>query len=240
METNGAQAFRAAQLTFYPVPQHSLTSLTANLSTQLFNSTFSSTESPFSYIIPYGQSQECNIFGPICQTGSITVGVNLTHATTSSVLPCSSYLKAQSQYILPETDNYMSLNYAPGPWLDYFGHSPECRSYARANWDGQYTFPECGNSSTVFQGYGNSGLPSQIPPGVQRYFSPEYTGFCCGNCSLDLSELRLYYFPDSTVTDCHSNKSFNNISVSSPGNLVKRVQSLAGDGSIAVVDGHTL
>lgn len=237
METNGTQAFRPAQLTFNPVPQPSLMSLTANLSTQLFNSTSLSTELPFSYIIPYGQSQECNIFGPICQTGSITVGVNLTHAITSSALPCSSYLKAQSQYILPETDNYMSEN-QPEPWLEYFGRSPECRSYAQANWDGQYTFAECG--STVFQGYGNSGFPSQIPPGVLRYYSPEYTGLCCGNCSLDLSEFRLYYFPDSTVTDCHSNISLNNISVSSPEKLVKRVQSLAGDGSIAVVSGHTL
>ena len=130
-------------------------------------------------------------------------------------------------------------------WGNNFGHSPECRSYVEAYKRGQYTFPEGGVSSTVFQPDLNSEVsllyPSQIPPGLIRDFSPKYqTGFCCGNCSLDLSEVRLYYFPDSSTTDCRYNTSFNSTSISSAGNLGKRVQSLVGDGSIAVVDGNTL
>ena len=201
-----------------------------------------------SYIIPYGRSQECDIYGPICQTGSITVGVNLTYTTTTSVLPCSSYLTAQSQYLQPSglvDDDYYEnafLDGKPDYWGISFGQSPECKSYVRAYGRGYYTFPECGISSTVFQTDQVSVYPSQIPPGLIRRFSPTYSkGFCCGNCSLNLPEVRLYYFPDSSITDCHYNTSFNyNSSLFSPGSIAKRIQSLVGDGSTAVVDGHTL
>ena len=62
---------------------------------------FPNTTAPnFPYIIPFGQTQECDIFGLACQTGSITVGMDLTTATITTVLPCSSYLTAQSSYLV--------------------------------------------------------------------------------------------------------------------------------------------
>ena len=194
------------------------------------------------YIIPYGRSQECDIYGPICQTGSITVEVNLTTATTTSVLPCSSYLSVQSQYLKPPISMEPFFHDNPGEasWGINFGHSPECRSYAEAYRRGQYTFPDCGISSTAFQADQTSLYPSQIPPGLIQQFSDLSVGFCCGNCSLDLPEVRLYYFPDSSVTDCGYNQSFNTTSISSAENLPKRVQSLVGDGNVAIVSGHTL
>ena len=232
----------------HPVPQPSVTNSSANLSIQPFNSTSSSTVPPFSYIIPHGLSQECDIYGPICQTGSITVGVNLTYATTTSVLPCSSYLKAQSQYLQPpdNSDYDIILDWwdAPDDWAASFGRSPECKSYAEAFSRQQLTLSGCSTSSVIplpdQAPEEDLSYPWQIPPGVIRRFSPEYTGYCCGNCSLDLTEVRLYYFPDSTITDCHNNTSFNHSSVSSSRNLVKREHSVIGDGSIAVVSGHTL
>ena len=61
---------------------------------------FPNTTAPyFPYNIPYNQTQECDIYGLACQTESITVGVNLTTTTTSTVLPCSLYLTAQSKYL---------------------------------------------------------------------------------------------------------------------------------------------
>ena len=208
----------------------------------MFPNTSSTSISNFSYIIPYGKIQDCNIFGPLCQTGSITVGVDLTTATPTTVVPCSSYLSAQSAHLVYEKspdgfqeDEFWANDGYDGPpdlsnWIVSFGQSPECRSYAEAG-PGQSTFSDCGASNTVFQTPGdwNSSYSSQIPPSVWRYFSPTYWGSCCGNCSLDIPEVRLYYFPDKT-TNCHHNQS----------SLEKRMHSLIANGSTAVVGGNTL
>lgn len=164
MELSTAQACRAIQLTLYPVGQPSITTLTANPSVQLFSNASSSTTSPdsyiysepyFPYIIPYGRSQDCDIYEPNCQTASITVGVNLTITTIDIVLPCSSYLSARSASLQPSDGDhpYGAEIYAGTPdyWGISFVHSPECRSYAKAYSRGFYIFPECGINSTVFQ-----------------------------------------------------------------------------------------
>jgi len=219
--------------------------LTSQNSTQSFPNSSSSTATEFSYIIPYGQSQECDIYGPLCQTGSITVAINLTTATTATVLPCSSYLTAQSAYLHsafsgpydPHSDDeIIFLNWA-WDWQRNFGQSPESRSYAQAYSKSQYTFTSCGSSNTVISLDPGSICPSQIPAGFVQHFSVGYIDTCCGNCSLDISELRLYYFPDRTVVDCHYNQTTNQTSTSSAASLAKRMQSLVGDGSIAVVSG---
>ena len=179
--------------------------------------------------------------------------MNLTTATTTTVLPCSSYLSAQAAHLEYENDPL-----DPGPvefwangggydappdisnWLLSFGQSPECRSYAEAG-PGVSTFSNCGASNTVSQTAGglSSSYNSQIPPAVWRYFSPEYQGSCCGNCSLDIPEVRLYYFPDKT-TDCHYNQSSNVASSLPARNLEKRIHSLVANGSTAVIGGNTL
>ena len=223
----------------------------ANASGPLFSNTSSTSYSSFSYIIPYGQTQDCDIYGPTCQTGSITVAVNLTTATTTTVLPCSSYLSAQSTYL----GNASGYQYAEDGWWHNdvdsvddpilaswninFGQSPECRSFAEA-WDlGQYTYSNCGSSNTVTQTVDDWLLP-QVPPGVPRYFDPEYQGTCCGNCSLDVPAVRLYYFPDKASIDCYNNQTFNGTSALTARGLEKRVHSLIANGSTAIINGHTL
>ena len=235
-----------------PVKQPSATTSIANASGQLFPNTSSSNPSDWQYIIPFNQTQDCDIFGPLCQTGSITVGLNLTTTTTSTVLPCSSYLSAQSAYLQyqenpddPQDDFWskdFDIDTQLGKWVVSFGQSPECRSYAEAMSKGQYTFSECGSSNTVIQTAGGLDFdyPSQIPPSVARYFYPDGLGqgTCCGNCSLDIPEVRLYYFPDQTAV-CN-NRTTNTTSAFPARSIEKRIHSLIPNGSTAIVSGHTL
>ena len=232
------------------VKKPSTTALIANASDQVHPNT--SSKSVFSYIIPFGHKQDCNIYGPICQTGTITVGVNLTTATTTTILPCSSYLRAQKAYL--EYKNYPDLladdylwqdhqRYIDDPvlvdWDTNFGQSPECRSYAEARAQGKYTFSGCGSSNTVIQA--SEVVPSQIPPGLVRYGDPGSTaGTCCGDCSLDVQEVRLYYFPDKMTVDCQQNRTSNFTSTQPARSLWKPGNSLVVDGSTAVISGHTL
>ena len=246
-------------------PTPPLTASIAQASGQLFPNTSLTNVSSFSYIIPYGQTQDCNIYGPICQTGSITVGVNLTTATTSTVLPCSSYLSAQSGYLRNETKDLFANNpntdwgnedtawlsdleyYIFGypelvDWNKKFGQSPECRSYAKAMRQGQYTLSDCGSRNTVIQTV--EGLtydyPPQLPPGIVRDDGPYETVSCCGNCSLAIPEVRVYYFPDQTASSCQTNQTSNINSTLSSHDLRKRVHSLVADGNTAIVSGYTL
>lgn len=235
--------------------------MSANASSQLFPNTSSTSISNFSYIIPYGQKQDCDIYGSPCQTGSITVGVNLTTATTTTVLPCSSYLSAQWTYIWNQTYSSVPTQEYPNtgskgqgwqngdgdPWGTNYGQSPQCRSYAEARGRGQSTFSDCAISNTSIQ---NNGGPPPIDllqnyPGLARFFitddmGDDGDGTCCGNCSVDVPEVRLYYFPDKSTIDCHNNQTFNLTSTLSARNLEKRAHSLIASGSTAVVSGHTL
>ena len=215
------------------------------------SSYFASQASKFSYSIPYGQTQECDIYGPLCQTGSITVTVNLTNATTATVLPCSSYLTLQSYYLKATVgEGYGEFpRWTSDPWYTIFGRSPQCTSLAQAYSRGQITLSNCGDRETVIKtdlwsDRHNEPDPADIsslqqPPGVLREFSMNYLGTCCGNCTVDISEGRLYYFPDSTRTDCSSNATFNSTFLSAR-NPEKGVESIITNANIAVVSGNTL
>ena len=148
-------------------------SITANLPSLATNASFSAV--PFSYVIPFGQSQECDIFGLICQTGLITVGVSLACSTTTTTLPCSSYLTAQAAHLLSakvESGGHITLEDAR-EWLTAFGRSPECRSYAKIQRNEEnYTFPVCGSRNTIVHASDPFSLPAQIPPGVFDRFRP--------------------------------------------------------------------
>ena len=201
------------------------------------------------FIIPYDNNQECNIYGPVCQTGFITVAVNLTTTTTNTVLPCSSYLSTQSDYLMGSIDGSdpEKVDDLPNDWLVSFGHSPECRSYAREYKSGRYAISGCGDQNTVIvqnPGYLDDEIgdayPAQIPPGVVRYVDPVNLGLCCGNCSVNISEVRLYYFPDRGTPNCYNNQMYNSSSILSSIALAKRVRSIIGDSSVAVLSGHTL
>ena len=267
--TMSAQVINAARL----ILRHPVTVSILNISSQLFPNPSSSNFSDFPYIVPYGQTQDCNIYGPACQTGSITVGVNLTTTTTNTVLPCSSYLSAQFAHLKHEQHGGFPLIYPEAndsseltqdlendgwegdddllprlrDWNINFGQSPECRSYAEAMSSGKYTFSECGSSITVISA--SPGVtwdyPSEIPPGLVRLFDATFPETCCGNCSLSIPAVRLYYFPNQSTIDCHNNQTSeyqrpNLTSVVSAGHLEKRVHSLIANGSTAVVSGHTL
>ena len=219
-------------------------STVANITLAVSTNTSTFEASRFPFIIPYDQTQACDIYGTLGQTGSITVGVNLTSRTSTTVLPCSSYLTAQSSFLeaaaaLDGSNGFQ--NVLPDEWQANFGRSPECKSYAQAFDRGQWTRSYYGSSQTSIYSIASDGLyPVQIPPGVNQFDSPDQYFTCCGNCSVKISEVKLYYFPDDTTTKCHSNQTSNSTSVLSTGNRWKRMQSLVGDGSVAVVDGHTL
>ena len=137
-------------------------------------------------------------------------------------------------------------NYGNGPgdpWGTNFGQSPQCRSYAEAMGRGQSTFSDCAISNTTIQTDG--GLPAiyllHNMPGLIRYFDIGDTdGRCCGNCSLDVAEVRLYYFPDKSIVNCHNNQTSNFTSSLPARSLEKRVHPLVASGSTVVVSGHTL
>ncbi len=217
----------------------------------LTSSYFVSQASKFSYTIPYGQPQECDIYGPLCQTGSITVTVNLTNVTTATVLPCSSYLTLQSYYLKAPVagalyEGASLARYYADHWYTSFGRSPQCTSLAQAYSRGQITLSNCGNKDTVIKidllsYFVDPGEISSLqqPPGLLRRFDMNYLGTCCGDCILDISEGRLYYFPDDTSTDCSSDEAYNS-TVLSAGNLEKRAESIIANAKFAVVSGNTL
>lgn len=212
---------------------------TTNISSLTTNASFSA--GPFPYIIPYNQSQQCDIFGPICQTGLITVGVSLASSTTITTLPCSSYLTAQAAHLLSgrvESGGHITQKDAR-EWLTAFGRSPQCKSFAGVHRnEGQYTLSDCGSSNTIIQASEGFSLPTQIPPGVFDRFRPlDYA--CCGNCTLIIPEVRLFYFPDEVASQCENQPS-NSSAIVSARAINKRVQSLNNTGSVAILSGHTL
>ena len=182
------------------------------------------TTPPFKYYLPYDTKQACNIFGPTCQTGPATVNSSVYGCkSTSTILPCSSYLAAQSTYL-------GSFNPGDKLWLDWrriFGRSPECQSYASVFTNhGTYSFSDCPAGSPV-QTAANI-LPNEIPPGMfgqdfMRGDGNENGGkwkdkeviyqqigmvneqMCCGNCTVKVPEVEVFYFPDPKANEhCES------------------------------------
>lgn len=191
-------------------------------------------------------TEVCNLWGPLRQTGSIEVELNLATKTTTTTVPCSYYLSAQANSAMPPGYILASHDYQAS-----FGHSPECSAYAqvlRANKlpdkeqvrSSISAFSNCGNDA-----FDHSRSPHQyIPPGVSNYHvgggARDY--YCCGDCTLDIMEIRLLYFPDATSIAC-SQRLTNTTYKDEPSSskvLSKRVASLMTNGSIFVSDGYTL
>lgn len=167
--------------------------------------------------------------------------MSLAGSTTTTTLPCSSYLTAQAAHLLSakvESGGHITLEDAR-EWLTAFGRSPECRSYAQIQRnEEQYTFSVCGSRNTIIQASEQFSLPTQLPRGVFDRFRPlDYA--CCGNCTLMIPEVRLLYFPNEAAPQCEG-RSSNSSAIVSASAINKRVQSLNHTGSIAVLDGHTL
>ena len=211
---------------------------------------------------------DCNIWGPLCQTGLIVVGVNLSSRIETTTVSCSEYLSAQAECALP---GYLAgredyFDYMP-PKNDYqmsFGRSPECKYYAqhfvKNNYPGYFpdskqpaggdynpiitpsgslTFSNCGSDQTQDSRY-------YTPPGVSNSVvgmgGPGYDYYCCGDCSLNIDEIRLLYFPGPKTSNCsinHSLTSSSSIVHATSNKLDRRGASLLTNGSIFVSDGHT-
>lgn len=200
--------------------------------------------SNFSFYIPFNQTQPCDIYGPICQTGSITVGVSLAATrTTSSTLACSAYLAAQSTYLSNfENPGQPGANFPfwPPDWTKGFGRSPECRSYAHAyQHKDQLTLSGCPNDAVV-SAYQTGKLPSQLPPGVLRRRGFDWWQ-CCGNCSLNVPQVRLFYFPDPDAASyCAGRKNASTSAGNATHPITKRAQSSVPGATTIVTMGQTL
>ena len=85
---------------------------------------------------------------------------------------------------------------------------------------------------------GGFSMPSQVPPAVLDRFRPlDYA--CCGNCTLIVPEVKLFYFPDSDAPQCGDQSSNISALLSAKAHR-KRVQPLNSTMITAVVSGHTL
>ena len=192
--------------------------------------------SSFSFLIPYNQTQTCDIYGPLCQTGSITVPVSRGAETTTTTLPCSSYLTAQSSYISgfqdPDEPGAIFARW-PVDWQNGFGRSPECKSYAQAYKNsGQYTLSGCPASDAPIPAQEAGYLPSQLPAAIFRQRIDQIYE-CCGDCSLLVQQVRLYYFPENNASYCSS----LNTTVAKANTTMAAIDNIP---SIAVTNGHTL
>ena len=134
----------------------------------------------------------------------------------------------------------------PSDWNLNFGRSPECRAYARQEEQGgQWNFEGCPAGENVepvrtppvtsinfnqqpawgstcdrqFSAW--SLLPSQLPPGIIQY-KPDYNcQTCCGNCTIDVPEFRLYYFEDENADEYCASKGRPVLGANSTANATK-------------------
>lgn len=185
----------------------------------------------WSFIIPKENTQKCNIFGPLCQTGSITVGVGSINATATTTLPCSDYLTLQSKYLNEYNHEYCQHNPVNDrDWMQKFGRGPECATYADyVSRRAPFTFSNCGEKNHVAT-LGCDGGGGLLPPGVQGHYQMFFTYYCCGGCIVDIPEFRLHYFLDENVeTSCVANRTIgwnNTMTASAISSKRKRADSL--------------
>ncbi|MCJ1261022.1 hypothetical protein MMC22_000886, partial [Lobaria immixta] len=138
---------------------------------------------------------ECNLWGPLCQTGTVVVDVDMKSTTAKTIISCSDYLSAQARSLYPG-----HLGSPDSPYLRSFYSSPECTSYA--NWFADNNRPALSYSN----------CPSNLPKPLEDYLPfdyrfPSYPGqYCCGPCAVMIDEIRVLYFADQSLVLC-SNKS---------------------------------
>lgn len=194
----------------------------------------------------------CNLWGLLCQTGLVEVGVNLTSTVTTTTVPCSYYLSAQSKSAMYQ-QWAASMEYVRS-----FGHSPECTAYAEVV-HAQERFINKNNSKNLdelnsiessvyadancerdishdFASYTPAGVSNSNVGGGASDF------FCCGECTLVVPEIRLLYFPGPTRYECAHGFQNSTKSMLSTGSriLEKRFHSLLTNKTTLVSDGYTL
>ena len=211
---------------------------------------------PFSYYIPYYTSQSCNIYGPTCQTGSITLNVSLddTCQTTATTLPCSSYLASQAQYLRAFDYDIKQPHESqlPAEWQQHYGRQPECYSYSQALSNlTSINLKGCPAQADV-RPENNVTVPPVIPPVYPAGHDENHPieGIeCCGNCFFMVPRVQIYYFPQSTASAyCEKmGRRIGSVHVRDTWSALPGFQPIANSNNITmkpittiVVDGHTL
>lgn len=209
-----------------------------------------SIDSSFPYQIPLDNKQSCDIFGAVCQPGTITVKSAVGNNRTTVVnIPCSSYLSAQSTFI---RDSPMSKHLE---WLRRYGRNPQCDSFASMLSSlpstSPWTFTECHGSEAT--GTVDSNVSKAVPTQVPRHPVFPKLETCCGKCSFIILRVKLLYFPDPNAaawcaarnrtmiyTDSRMNDTAHmKLRRRSPNLGASRV-SLSTNVSTAVISGYTL
>ena len=192
-------------------------------------------------------TESCDIYGPLCQTGSIAVGVKANNqATTTTTVPCSCYLTAQS----------LTVNPTSTPWQVGFGRSDQCYSLLRI----RYT-PTLALNAPIYSncpkgqfsaGVGNAGFPvlnATMPrlPEPETGLVMEDSGSCCGQCDSKIARVKILFFPGPRNSTCGKKASTASQSATKPSitpaphpSVVHRALYPRGNASIAVSNGFTL
>ena len=142
-------------------------------------------------------NQACDIYGPLCQTGSITVGVNVSNTVTTTTTACSCYLTAQK------------LTATTCAWCSpSFGRSPQCTSFAKMRASptaavGAPIFSNCPNDRlTGISALGSADHLLPALPNVGGADGNNTRDACCGQCFASIPQVRVAYFPTSPNVTC--------------------------------------
>lgn len=165
------------------------------------------------------------------------MGINLTTTVTTTTMPCSYYLSAQSTYEAALIkDNLRDVDY-----LTSFGRSPQCKSFAQSL--SYSTYSQCSNASATLldvKSYWPAGV-SNLPKLSEEFGIPF---LCCGGCVVVVPQVRVHYWASGLPSNCSVTGGNSSSLASSPVTskmLLNREHSIIDDGvGIAVISGYTL
>ncbi len=200
------------------------------------------------FIMPtINPTESFDIYGPLCQTGSIAVGVRTANdATMTTTVPCSCYLTAQSLTVNPTAE----------PWHLGFGRSPQCLSLWEIRIRPSLAIDAPIYSSCPMGHY--PGAPNQDFSGLHAINEtmPQLPGkvvaidkdsdSCCGLCDVRIPQVKISFFPQLQDSKCGDEHAGSKQSATKPSTtpapnptLVHRALYPRGNASIAVSNGFT-
>ena len=175
----------------------------------------------------------CDVYGPLCQTGSTVVGFKRRSTIATTTVACSHYLSANAQTVRTNSAAHSS-------WLRGFGRSPQCSSYAeiiRGSASGSSDFGVLSSCTDDGHKFGATVLPARgfLPPGISMPFGVnESTVHCCGPCAIFIPRVELLYFPEDGDVPCSKT-----IDTAKPSTITASANSKVAKTSFFVSDGHT-
>ena len=143
-------------------------------------------------------SQQCDPYGPLCQQGTITVGMTNASTVKTTAIPCSSYLSAQAQYV-------QSDKLAHTSWWRAFGRSDQCTALADSFHKARLHSSEPAYLSSCHDDSQTTTATTQrqiLPPAVHWDWVGNGTMRCCGPCAIFIPRVRLAYFPPEPRLPC--------------------------------------